>query len=154
MAQEIIIPRLGWSMEEGTFVAWLKSEGDFVKRGDALFELEGEKATQEIEAVDEGVLRIPLTGQNQEACIKLEPSSDILLGQTTPSLRLLILHSKLILKLLMKQIRLLLHHRSGSWQERLEFNYLKSRRPGQGAEFSKKMFTKRNQSFQKMLKSR
>ena len=62
MAQEIIIPRLGWSMEEGTFVAWLKSEGDFVKRGDALFELEGEKATQEIEAVDEGVLRIPLTG--------------------------------------------------------------------------------------------
>jgi len=62
MAQEIIIPRLGWSMEEGTFVAWLKSEGDFVKRGDVLFELEGEKATQEIEAVDEGVLRIPLTG--------------------------------------------------------------------------------------------
>ena len=62
MAQEIIIPRLGWSMEEGTFVAWLKSEGDFVKRGDALFELEGEKAAQEIEAVDEGVLRIPLTG--------------------------------------------------------------------------------------------
>ena len=62
MAQEIIIPRLGWSMEEGTFVAWLKSEGDFVKRGDALFELEGEKASQEIEAVDEGVLRIPLTG--------------------------------------------------------------------------------------------
>ena len=62
MAQEIIIPRLGWSMEEGTFVAWLKSEGDFVKRGDALFELEGEKATQEIEAVDEGVLRIPLIG--------------------------------------------------------------------------------------------
>ena len=49
-------------MEEGTFVAWLKSEGDFVKRGDALFELEGEKATQEIEAVDEGVLRIPLSG--------------------------------------------------------------------------------------------
>jgi pyruvate dehydrogenase E2 component (dihydrolipoamide acetyltransferase) len=62
MAQEIIIPRLGWSMEEGTFVAWLKSEGDFVKRGDALFELEGEKATQEIEAVDEGLLRIPITG--------------------------------------------------------------------------------------------
>jgi len=62
MAQEIIIPRLGWSMEEGTFVAWLKSEGDFVMRGDALFELEGEKATQEIEAVDEGVLRIPITG--------------------------------------------------------------------------------------------
>ncbi|NBR04788.1 MAG: hypothetical protein EBT92_03370 [Planctomycetes bacterium] len=62
MAQEIIIPRLGWSMEEGTFVAWLKNDGDFVKRGDPLFELEGEKATQEIEAVDEGILRIPLTG--------------------------------------------------------------------------------------------
>jgi pyruvate dehydrogenase E2 component (dihydrolipoamide acetyltransferase) len=59
MAHPIVIPRLGWSMEEGTFVRWLKRDGDTVRRGEALFELESEKALQEIEAVDDGVLRIP-----------------------------------------------------------------------------------------------
>ena len=88
MAQEIIIPRLGWSMEEGTFVAWLKSEGDFVKRGDALFELEGEKATQEIEAVDEGVLRIPLTGPKPGSVHKVGAIIGYLVGanDSTPAL--------------------------------------------------------------------
>jgi pyruvate dehydrogenase E2 component (dihydrolipoamide acetyltransferase) len=59
MVHEIVIPRLGWSMDEGTFVGWLKKDGDIVRAGDPLFELEGEKGIQEIEAVDEGVLRIP-----------------------------------------------------------------------------------------------
>jgi pyruvate dehydrogenase E2 component (dihydrolipoamide acetyltransferase) len=59
MAGEIRIPRLGWSMEEGTFVGWLKQDGDPVQVGDALYELEGEKATQDIEATDAGILRIP-----------------------------------------------------------------------------------------------
>lgn len=59
MPNEIRVPRLGWSMETGVFVRWLKADGDAVKVGDALYELEGEKATQEIEAVDAGVLRIP-----------------------------------------------------------------------------------------------
>lgn len=88
MAQEIIIPRLGWSMEEGTFVAWLKNEGDFVKRGDALFELEGEKATQEIEAVDEGVLRIPLTGPKPGSVHKVGSIIGYLVGanDSTPAL--------------------------------------------------------------------
>ena len=58
MAFEISIPRLGWSMEEGTFAGWRKDAGDSIRRGDILFELEGEKALQEIEAVDEGVLTI------------------------------------------------------------------------------------------------
>src|SRR5690242_5754036 len=62
MRYEIIIPRLGWSMEEGVFVRWLKRDGESVRRGEALFELEGEKAVQEIEAVDEGVLHIPTDG--------------------------------------------------------------------------------------------
>ena len=61
MSFEITIPRLGWSMEEGTFVRWLKNDGDIVKAGDAVFELEGEKAAQDIEAVDSGILRIPPT---------------------------------------------------------------------------------------------
>jgi pyruvate dehydrogenase E2 component (dihydrolipoamide acetyltransferase) len=59
MAHEIVIPRLGWSMEEGTFVGWLKHDGDVIKPGDVIFELEGEKVTQEVEALDEGILRIP-----------------------------------------------------------------------------------------------
>jgi pyruvate dehydrogenase E2 component (dihydrolipoamide acetyltransferase) len=58
MAHAVTVPRLGWSMEEGTFVRWLKHDGDTVRRGEALFELEGEKALQEIEAVDDGILRI------------------------------------------------------------------------------------------------
>jgi pyruvate dehydrogenase E2 component (dihydrolipoamide acetyltransferase) len=59
MSFEIRVPRLGWSMETGVFVRWLKQDGEAVKVGEALYELEGEKATQEIEAVDAGVLRIP-----------------------------------------------------------------------------------------------
>jgi len=58
MPHEIVIPRLGWSMEEGTFVRWLKNNGDFVRAGEPLFELEGDKAIQEIEAIDSGTLRL------------------------------------------------------------------------------------------------
>jgi len=59
MAHPIQIPRLGWSMEEGVFVEWLKADGDAIEPGDVLFNLEGEKAIQEIESIDGGVLRIP-----------------------------------------------------------------------------------------------
>jgi pyruvate dehydrogenase E2 component (dihydrolipoamide acetyltransferase) len=54
----VTVPRLGWSMEEGTFVQWLKADGDAVKPGDALFVLESDKSTETIEAIDEGVLRL------------------------------------------------------------------------------------------------
>jgi pyruvate dehydrogenase E2 component (dihydrolipoamide acetyltransferase) len=59
MSHEIHIPRLDWSMEEGTFVRWLKKPGENVSIGEPLFELESEKATQAIEAVDAGILYIP-----------------------------------------------------------------------------------------------
>ena len=62
MPLEIIVPRLGWSMEEGGFVAWLKKEGDQVQAGDPLFSIEGDKAVQEIESIDAGVLRIKPNG--------------------------------------------------------------------------------------------
>src|SRR5205814_1560547 len=61
MAIAITIPRLGWNMEQGVFVGWLKRDGDPVRSGDPLFTLEGEKATQEIEANDQGILRIAAT---------------------------------------------------------------------------------------------
>lgn len=57
----VTIPRLGWNMEEGTFVEWLKADGDIVKPGDVVFRLEGEKATEEIESLDAGTLHIPAT---------------------------------------------------------------------------------------------
>lgn len=59
MAIEITVPRLGWSMEEGRFLGWLKQPGDTVAVGDPLFTLENEKAAQDVEAVDAGVLHVP-----------------------------------------------------------------------------------------------
>ena len=58
----VSIPRLGWNMEEGIFVEWLKADGDAVKSGDAVFRLEGEKATEDIESLDAGKLHIPADG--------------------------------------------------------------------------------------------
>lgn len=58
MAEEIRFPRLGWSMEEGRFISWLKKEGQWVEAGTPLFEMEGEKAIQEIESLAAGFLRI------------------------------------------------------------------------------------------------
>ncbi len=55
----ITVPRLGWSMEEGTFSEWLKRDGDSVAAGDLLFVLENDKASQEVESLDSGVLHIP-----------------------------------------------------------------------------------------------
>jgi len=59
MPIEIIVPRLGWSMEEGTFVEWLKQHGQHVRAGEMLFVLESEKAAQEVESFDSGILHIP-----------------------------------------------------------------------------------------------
>jgi pyruvate dehydrogenase E2 component (dihydrolipoamide acetyltransferase) len=58
----IAVPRLGWNMEEGIFVEWLKADGEAVRTGDAVFRLEGEKATEDIESLDAGTLHIPATG--------------------------------------------------------------------------------------------
>ena len=71
MANEIVIPRLGWSMEEGIFAGWLKKDGDVIRRGDALFELEGEKALQEVEALDDGVLRLMADGPQLGTVLKV-----------------------------------------------------------------------------------
>jgi pyruvate dehydrogenase E2 component (dihydrolipoamide acetyltransferase) len=56
MAVEVTMPRLSDSMEEGTILRWLKSEGDEVKRGDELVEIETDKANMVYEASDEGTL--------------------------------------------------------------------------------------------------
>jgi len=53
MATEITVPRLGWTMEEGVFLGWLKQEGEPVLEGDALYTLESDKSAQEVEATEE-----------------------------------------------------------------------------------------------------
>jgi pyruvate dehydrogenase E2 component (dihydrolipoamide acetyltransferase) len=58
MPVEIVVPRLGWSMDEGVFVAWLKADGDAVAPGEPLFAIETDKAVQEVESIDRGVLRL------------------------------------------------------------------------------------------------
>lgn len=56
MAIELKMPALSPTMEEGTLAKWLVKEGDTVKSGDILAEIETDKATMEFEAVDEGVI--------------------------------------------------------------------------------------------------
>ncbi|MEX0586140.1 MAG: dihydrolipoamide acetyltransferase family protein [Pirellulales bacterium] len=59
MATQITLPRLGWSMEEGVLVAWLKQPGEQVRAGEPLFTLEGDKAVEDVEAISDGILYVP-----------------------------------------------------------------------------------------------
>jgi pyruvate dehydrogenase E1 component beta subunit len=56
MAVDILMPALSPTMEEGTLAKWLKGEGDKIEAGDVIAEIETDKATMEVEAVDEGTL--------------------------------------------------------------------------------------------------
>jgi pyruvate dehydrogenase E2 component (dihydrolipoamide acetyltransferase) len=56
MATNILMPALSPTMTEGTLARWLKKEGEAIKAGDVIAEIETDKATMEVEAVDEGVL--------------------------------------------------------------------------------------------------
>jgi pyruvate dehydrogenase E1 component beta subunit len=56
MASEVLMPALSPTMTEGKIARWVKSEGESVRAGDVLAEIETDKATMEVEAVDEGVL--------------------------------------------------------------------------------------------------
>jgi pyruvate dehydrogenase E2 component (dihydrolipoamide acetyltransferase) len=56
MGTQILMPALSPTMTEGTLARWLKKEGDTIKAGDVIAEIETDKATMEVEAVDEGVL--------------------------------------------------------------------------------------------------
>ncbi len=57
MATQVILPKLGQTMEEGVIVEWLVSEGDTVGRGDVLFNLESDKAVLEVECRTKGLVR-------------------------------------------------------------------------------------------------
>ncbi len=66
MATEILMPALSPTMEEGTLAKWLVKEGDTVKSGDILAEIETDKATMEFEAVDEGTIGRILIAEGTE----------------------------------------------------------------------------------------
>jgi pyruvate dehydrogenase E2 component (dihydrolipoamide acetyltransferase) len=63
MPSEVVMPRLGWTMEVGRVVEWLKHDGDLVEVGDLILAIESDKAINEVEAFDSGILRIPADSQ-------------------------------------------------------------------------------------------
>ncbi len=69
MAKDILMPLLSPSMTEGTLVRWLKKEGDAVKSGDVLAEVETDKATMDLEAFDSGILRKILAGEGDKVAV-------------------------------------------------------------------------------------
>ncbi len=66
MPIDILMPALSPTMEEGTLSKWLKKEGDPIKSGDVIAEIETDKATMEVEAVDEGTLAKVLVPEGTE----------------------------------------------------------------------------------------
>ena len=66
MPIEVLMPALSPTMTEGTLAKWLKKEGDAVTSGDVIAEIETDKATMEVEAVDEGTLGKILVGEGTE----------------------------------------------------------------------------------------
>jgi pyruvate dehydrogenase E2 component (dihydrolipoamide acetyltransferase) len=66
MTTNILMPALSPTMEEGTLAKWLKKEGDTIKAGDIIAEIETDKATMEVEAVDEGTLAKILIPEGSE----------------------------------------------------------------------------------------
>jgi pyruvate dehydrogenase E1 component subunit beta len=70
MPTEILMPALSPTMTEGKLARWLKNEGDAVNSGDVLAEIETDKATMEVEAVDEGVLgKILIAGDTDNIAV-------------------------------------------------------------------------------------
>ncbi len=66
MPTEVLMPALSPTMTEGNLAKWLKKEGDTVTAGDVIAEIETDKATMEVEAVDEGTLGKILVAEGTE----------------------------------------------------------------------------------------
>lgn len=67
MEAEVTLPRLGQGMESGTIVRWLKAEGEAVRAGEPLYELDTDKVTQEVEAETDGTLARILVAEGEVA---------------------------------------------------------------------------------------
>ena len=84
MATEILMPALSPTMEEGTLAKWLVKEGDTVKSGDILAEVETDKATMEFEAVDEGVIGRLLVAEGTQGVKVNTPIATLLAEGESP----------------------------------------------------------------------
>ena len=80
MPNEILMPALSPTMEEGTLAKWLVKEGDTVSSGDLIAEIETDKATMEFEAVDEGVMGKILIAEGTEG-VKVNSPIAVLLEE-------------------------------------------------------------------------
>ncbi len=80
MATNILMPALSPTMTEGTLARWLKKEGETIRAGDVIAEIETDKATMEVEAVDEGVLGKILVNDGTEG-VKVNDPIAILVDQ-------------------------------------------------------------------------
>src|SRR6185312_5338103 len=78
MPINILMPALSPTMEEGTLSKWLKKEGDTVTSGDVIAEIETDKATMEVESIDEGVIGKLLVAEGTEG-VKVNATIAILL---------------------------------------------------------------------------
>ena len=81
---DVLMPALSPTMEEGTLAKWLVKVGDTVKSGDVIAEIETDKATMEVEAVDEGVVEALLVPEGTEA-VKVNAPIARLSGETSPA---------------------------------------------------------------------
>jgi dihydrolipoamide dehydrogenase len=66
MATEVVVPMLGITIEKGKILKWLKSEGEFVKKGESIFEVETDKLVTEVESPATGILKKILIPENIE----------------------------------------------------------------------------------------
>ncbi|MEL6920547.1 MAG: biotin/lipoyl-containing protein, partial [Pseudomonadota bacterium] len=80
MPVDILMPALSPTMEEGNLAKWLVKEGDTVSSGDVLAEIETDKATMEVEAVDEGTVGKILIAEGTEA-VKVNTPIAVLLEE-------------------------------------------------------------------------
>src|SRR5882672_5675726 len=67
MATQVVMPKLSPTMEEGQLARWLKKEGDKVSMGEPLAEIDTDKATMEMQALSNGVLRKILVQEGESA---------------------------------------------------------------------------------------
>jgi pyruvate dehydrogenase E2 component (dihydrolipoamide acetyltransferase) len=67
MVTEVIMPKMGQTMEKGRIIRWLKNEGEEVEKGEPLLEIETDKTTIEVEARDSGILRKILAQEGEDA---------------------------------------------------------------------------------------
>src|SRR6266545_1824788 len=77
---QVLMPALSPTMEEGKLAKWVAKEGDQVKAGDVIAEIETDKATMEVEAVDEGTLGKILVAEGTEG-VKVNTPIAVIIGE-------------------------------------------------------------------------